>query len=258
LAVYIFVWRCRREVEIDERRGYGLRVSSKDADSSLPYADHVKENEDNDNIMSSEDGNYSVAADTISTSSASNDNNSTSNRVDKHVSERVLSVRAIFTSIFILALICQITTLVAFTSEERKQQQFAISLLFSPLGCLARWKLMKYNNYRPSIPLGTFACNLLGCALSGSLGSLLAGNPGPEESIVLSSMISGFAGSLSTLSQFVVEMLDRIDPIMMRIDGLIYAFATVFWAMVIGLLFAQGKDWAEDVVHDLQNSGHNH
>jgi hypothetical protein len=55
-------------------------------------------------------------------------------------------------------------------------QKYLISLLFTPFGCLARWKLMtKYNKYMPGFPLGTFACNIGGCALSGSLKSLLAG-----------------------------------------------------------------------------------
>jgi hypothetical protein len=39
--------------------------------------------------------------------------------------------------------------------------------------------MTKYNKYMPGFPLGTFACNIGGCALSGSLKSFLAG----EESI---------------------------------------------------------------------------
>ena len=27
VAVYVFIWRCRRETKRDERRGYGIRVS---------------------------------------------------------------------------------------------------------------------------------------------------------------------------------------------------------------------------------------
>ena len=54
--------------------------------------------------------------------------------------------------------------------------QYWCSLLFTPFGCLARFALMnKYNKRLPGFPLGTFSCNLISCALSGSLGSFLAG-----------------------------------------------------------------------------------
>jgi len=57
-------------------------------------------------------------------------------------------------------------------------QQYLLSLLFTPFGCLARWRLMdKYNKKVPGFPLGTFCCNVGGCALSGSLASFLAGEP---------------------------------------------------------------------------------
>ena len=125
--------------------------------------------------------------------------------------------------------------------------QTTISLLFSPLGVLTRWRLLKLNDVRPGFPLGTFACNMLGCALSGSLGSLLAGNPGPEESIVLQSMIQGFAGSLSSLAAFVVELLTLIDPIIFKYDGIRYAVMTLTWGMVVGFVMSQAKDWADKI-----------
>ena len=88
---------------------------------------------------------------------------------------------------------------------------------------------------------------MVGCALSGSLGSLLAGNPGPNESIVLSSIIDGFGGALSTLTSFVVEVLALIDPLLFRFDGITYAYVTIIWAIVIGLLTVQSNDWADEV-----------
>mmetsp|Transcript_18671 Transcript_18671/g.26965 ORF Transcript_18671/g.26965 Transcript_18671/m.26965 type:complete len:243 (-) Transcript_18671:3137-3865(-) len=164
--------------------------------------------------------------------------------LDEEVTKRESpSVRAIATAIF-LFIIMMLSMSVFFYPSK---QQFAISLLFSPLGSLTRWKLSKYNSYMPGFPLGTFACNLLACALSGSLGSLLAGNPGPEESIVLVSMISGFAGSLSSLAAFVVEVLSLIDPIIFKFDGVTYACVTLFWAIFIGFTTSQAKDWADEI-----------
>ena len=60
-------------------------------------------------------------------------------------------------------------------------------------------------------------------------------------------MISGFAGSLSTLASFLVEVLNRIDPILFQLDGAQYALVTVVWAMFIGLISGQAKNWADDL-----------
>ena len=54
---------------------------------------------------------------------------------------------------------------------------------------------------------------MLGCALSESLGQLLAGNPGPRERIVLQSLIRGFAGSLSSVSASILDTLFCLDKI---------------------------------------------
>jgi len=154
------------------------------------------------------------------------------------------SVRAVATAIFMMALITEVTSIFFF--NEAGQQQVAISLLFSPFGVLARWRLVKFNYWRPGFPLGTFACNILACALSGSLGRLLAGNPGPEESIVVLAMISGFGGSLSSLAAFVREILSGLDPIIFKWDGVTYAVATLFWGFLIGFLTRASNDWADD------------
>ena len=86
---------------------------------------------------------------------------------------------------------------------------------------------------------------MLGCALSGSLGQLLAGNPGPRERIVLQSLIRGFAGSLSSVSALVVEVLAGTDPLLFRFDGFTYAACTIFWGMVIGFIVSTTLDWTE-------------
>ncbi|EJK58702.1 hypothetical protein THAOC_21149 [Thalassiosira oceanica] len=117
----------------------------------------------------------------------------------------------------------------------------------SPRRMATRRLMERYNSRLPGFPLGTFFCNLLSCALSGSLASFLAGNPGPEERILLTSFISGFAGSLSTFGAFVVEIIKLIDPIIFKADGLVYAFVTVVWAVVIGLIVTQTKNWADEI-----------
>jgi len=212
VAVYIFVWRCRRETKRDEKRGYGLRLRRVDSD-------------DLDQIHLSGSLGESTA------------------RQQRWI---IPSVRTVATLSFLTMFVS--LCLAIFFSTNPNHTQYWCSLLFTPFGCLARFALMnKYNKNLPGFPLGTFSCNLLSCALSGSIGSFLAGNPGPEESILLTSMIAGFAGSLSTFATFIVEILSLMDPIIFKFDGLVYAVITILWAVIIGALGSQAKNWADEV-----------
>jgi fluoride ion exporter CrcB/FEX len=119
LAVYFFVWRCRRETKRDERRGYGLRIRADTTDSDQ-----------------SEETETAVDANT------------------RRTAFELLSIRAVMTSVFATIM----TTLFVAVFLFPKHQQFFISLLFTPFGCLARWKLQNaYNKKLPGFPLGTFA-----------------------------------------------------------------------------------------------------
>lgn len=88
---------------------------------------------------------------------------------------------------------------------------------------------------------------MLSCLLSGSLGSFLAGNPGPEESIVLTSMIAGFAGSLSTFATYIAEVLALIDPIIFKFDGFVYATITIAWGILLAFFSSNAKNWADEI-----------
>jgi fluoride ion exporter CrcB/FEX len=229
LSVYIFVYRCRRETRSDEKRGYSLRLRIDNDDSS-----------DGEETRSEPQ-----------TTSRSNS---------------LPSIRVVATVAFAAVIIslCSIIVLL------KQHQQFAISLLFTPFGCLSRWKIQKaYNKRLPGFPLGTFACNILSVALCGSIGSFLAGNPGPEERIVLTSVIgkqansdmvyllsgtlnkincslpAGFAGSLSTFAGYIAEVLALIDPIIFKFDGIAYAIISVIWGTIIGFFSSQAKNWAD-------------
>lgn len=219
VAVFLFVWRCRFETRRDERRGYGIRLSMNEVS---------ERDSDDENNENGENG----------------ENHQRDGSEGNKASERKIpSVRAIATALFIMALVTQCTSLSFFSDPEK--QLIALSLLFSPLGVLARWRLSKLNSWRPTFPLGTFASNIIACALSGSLGRLLEGNPGTRERIVLVSIISGFGGTLSSLAAFVVEILAGLDPILFRFDGVIYAVLSIFWAWVVGFLLSSKADWAD-------------
>lgn len=241
IAVYLFVWRRRRETKRAERRGYGLRLRR----------------------QATEDEQQPVEIEQDQPSQA----RSTCRRL-------FISMRT-FSTLLLAAMIIGLSLAVYFVPSH---QQYLLSLLFTPFGCLARWKLMdKYNKKIQGLPLGTFVCNIGGCALSGSLASFLAGefylclssylvctyclstltimyndlmttgNPGPEESIVLQSMIAGLAGSLSTFAQFIIEILSLIDPIIFKFDGVVYSIITVLLALVVGFLGSQAKSWADEI-----------
>jgi fluoride ion exporter CrcB/FEX len=107
-------------------------------------------------------------------------------------------------------------------------------------------RMMKFNLWRPSFPIGTFACNITACALSGTLGTLIAGNPGPRESITLVAIVAGFGGTLSSVARFIVEIIAGMDPVLFRLDGLMYAVSSVFWGVLVSFLFSASPDWADE------------
>jgi fluoride ion exporter CrcB/FEX len=218
VAVFAFIWRCRQETKRDERRGYGIRVAmNEDSDRGNPLTD--------EDVM---DGPV----------------NSMESGYNQEPSERETpSIRAVATALFIMALVTQCTSISFYSDYD--SQLVALSLLFSPLGVIARWRLSSFNNWRPTFPLGTFVCNIFACVLSGGLGTLLAGDPGERERLVLVSFINGFGGTLSSVAAFIVEVLAGIDPVLLRFDGAVYALFSVFWAFVVGVLFTASADWAD-------------
>jgi fluoride ion exporter CrcB/FEX len=89
--------------------------------------------------------------------------------------------------------------------------------------------------------------NVTACALSGTLGKVLAGNPGPRERIALVAVIAGFGGTLSSVARFIVEILSLMDPILFRLDGLYYAIASTFCGLFISFIFSASVDWADSI-----------
>eukprot|EP00934_Nitzschia_sp_Nitz4_P006414 Nitzschia sp. Nitz4//scaffold1_size375055//334432//337716//NITZ4_000335-RA/size375055-augustus-gene-0.695-mRNA-1//1//CDS//3329541222//6404//frame0 len=213
VAVYIFVWRCRRETRRDERRGYGIRLNMDDGEDS--------DDEELRGISRAPSGDSEQRSTRAKGRRV---------QVEEDDDSETPSVRAIITAIFIMSLVAQVTALNFF--YEPQDRLVALSLLFSPLGVLTRWRLSRLNSWRPSFPIGTFICNIAACALSGSLGSLLAGNPGPRERITLVAIIAGFGGTLSSVARFIVEILIGTDPILLRVDGIYYGVSSVFWGLL--------------------------
>ena len=229
VAVYIFAWRCKRETRRDERRGYGIRLNMEDDES-----------EGNDQDPTIE------AADSLSSSRAARTQGHRS--VEEEGDRATPSVRAVITVLMIISMVAQITSLNFYHKSE--DRLIALSLLFSPLGVLTRWRLSKYNSWRPNFPIGTFICNILACALAGTLGRVLAGNPGNGERIFLVALVAGFGGTLSSVARFIVETIAGVDPILLRADGFYYSIISVGCGILVSFLFSTSVDWADDIKKD--------
>ncbi|KAK9849875.1 hypothetical protein MYU51_013041 [Penicillium brevicompactum] len=89
------------------------------------------------------------------------------------------------------------------------------SLVFSPLGCLARFFLsLNLNGKIPSFPLGTFASNIFGTMVLGmayslqhaSIGGSALGGGSILGCQVLQGIMDGFCGCLTTVSTWVLEL----------------------------------------------------
>ena len=235
VSVYVFVWRCRREKGKDEKRGYGIQLhTSDDGESTNNFPPSISNPRSSSFDSTESPTGYSQRV-----------ARTKGRRTVYEDESEIPSIRAIFTALFIMCLVAQLTSLTFF--KEPEDRFLALSLLFSPLGVLARWRMMKFNTWRPSFPIGTFACNITACALSGTLGTLIAGNPGPKERTVLVSIIAGFGGTLSSVARFIVETLSLLDPILYRLDGFYYATASIAAGLLVSFLFAASVDWADSV-----------
>ena len=225
-AVYIFLAKCRRETIQETKhnaRTYGLRILDKD------------EEEEENTLQPKQDDFTRTSRNKI------NKEEDELRILNEIATERTQpSVRALLTAISMLVLVCILTSFKIFI--EPSQRNFALSLLFTPVGGLTRWKISTaWNHILPSFPLGTFCCNMLGCLLSSSYFE-------GDGSGVVASIVDGFSGALSTLAAFVVEVLQRIDPLIFQWDGITYAYVTIIWAILIGLITVQSNEWADTVI----------
>lgn len=120
-----------------------------------------------------------------------------------------------------------------------------LSALVSPFGAALRWKLAKLNSakgYWKSlewVPWGTLAANMIAVIVSVLMEAIelhyvKPNDPGYEWLVaVLPAIETGFAGSLSTVSTFVKEIIDMKSPG----KQFIYCWGSLILAMLIGLLF---------------------
>lgn len=119
-----------------------------------------------------------------------------------------------------------------------------LSSLVAPFGALLRWKLAKYNESKGYVkclewvPWGTLMANMIAVVISAimeavELHYLDPQDPGYEWLVaILPAIETGFAGSLSTVSTFVKEIVDMKSPG----RQFIYCWGSLVLAMFVGLL----------------------
>lgn len=102
------------------------------------------------------------------------------------------------------------------SSHEAGRGEVLFALVFSPLGCLARfWLSIKLNSLLPWFPLGTFSANMFGTAILSAcldlqhvplapVGAAVGG--GLVGCQVLQGIEDGFCGCLTTVSTWIVEI----------------------------------------------------
>lgn len=116
-----------------------------------------------------------------------------------------------------------------------------LSLVFAPLGCLARFYASLYLNSKlSSFPLGTFAVNMFGTAILGMAYDLqhvpLGGVVGCQ---VLQGIEDGFCGCLTTVSTWVAELSS-----LRRAHAYKYGLASVLGGLALMVVIMGSFRWA--------------
>ncbi|KFA71679.1 hypothetical protein S40288_09269 [Stachybotrys chartarum IBT 40288] len=115
------------------------------------------------------------------------------------------------------------------------------SLVFAPLGCLARFYLALHLNGRvASFPVGTFAANVAGTAVLGIAWDIAHAPVGGTVACqVLQGVEDGFCGCLTTVSTWVAELSG-----LRRRHAYVYGTASVVVSLVLLIAIMGGLAWS--------------
>lgn len=153
----------------------------------------------------------------------------------------------------IFIIVCAFALLVLFVffaqvSNIQFYKNMTIMWILAPFGALTRWKLSNWNKSanrfigvgRMSwVPIGTLSANLLGSIISILFTALLDKDIGKDSGwteALFFALISGLAGSLSTVSSMVKEIAFLNDDHMDQMRGQLYACLTCVTASLLGLI----------------------
>ncbi|KAH7308115.1 CrcB-like protein-domain-containing protein [Stachybotrys elegans] len=117
-----------------------------------------------------------------------------------------------------------------------------LSLVFAPLGCLARFYLaLRLNGKSSSFPVGTFVANVLGTVVLGMSWDIahapIGGIVGCQ---VLQGVEDGFCGCLTTISTWVAELRS-----LRRRNAYMYGTVSVVVSLLLMIAIMGGLRWSD-------------
>ncbi|WQF75303.1 Putative fluoride-specific ion channel FluC [Colletotrichum destructivum] len=132
--------------------------------------------------------------------------------------------------------------LAVFPPRDAWRGQAVFSLVFAPLGCVARFYVSLWLNSRaPAFPLGTFAVNVTGAAVLGACWNLghaeIGGVVGCQ---VLQGVEDGFCGCLTTVSTWVAEL-----TVLRRRHAYVYGVSSVVAGFAVLVVIMGTMRWTE-------------
>lgn len=123
--------------------------------------------------------------------------------------------------------------------------KIVFSLVFAPIGCLARFYLAMYlNAKKPSFPLGTFAANILGTMILAGAWDVAHATKGFISCQVMQGLEDGLCGCLTTVSTWVAELHS-----LKKLHSYIYGTASVLVALASMVIIMGSLRWTEGLDH---------
>ena len=123
-------------------------------------------------------------------------------------------------------------------------REIVLIMVFGAVGALGRFGLTKaaYQVFGSGFPFGTLIANVAGCLLIGALMALSSKLPVPKY--VLSGIVVGFLGALTTFSSFGYATFDlfkqgAVGPALANIGlNLVLGLSAVWLGVLLGRSFA--------------------
>ena len=133
-------------------------------------------------------------------------------------------------------------------------RQLWIACLVAPLGTICRWKLSVLNGKIDVyglkwFPMGTFLANLIASIISVTMSAVSIHDPNHNASLwetsIFKAISLGFAGSLSTVSTLVKEIVDMTDknPYFDK-KAFVYSHGTMLFCCLVGLMIYSPIVWS--------------
>lgn len=154
----------------------------------------------------------------------------------------MIKISAIITLVGTLVLFCGTLSGVVVGAVNSSRRRNWASVALAPLGATLRWALAtRYNRTVPNggFPMGTFIANITATLIDFIIGAVrIHRTHSHDVEILLSATITGFAGSLSTVSTWINEAVNMTPD-----KRYIYLILTVAVSQVLGIVIYGSAYW---------------